>query len=157
MIRRGTWILLGVFVTFLAFSIWWTEFRPGEAEPSFDLTPAPEALWPESEILRVRIVDRKEGAVVEARRDAEDLWVLLRPEPGPADVARMERAVSWLEAPSPISVVTDPGDLAVFELLEPRATITVFWATGGQRTMEVGRDAPTGEAIYVRLPGDPNV
>ncbi len=156
-IRPRTWIVLGIFAAFLAGALWWTRSRPTETTEALDLTPAPETLWSGPGILRIRLSDLERGQIVDARRDPEHLWYLELPSEGPADTARLERAVTWLAAPRPVDVIPNPGDLGAFQLTNPRATIIVYWEDGNRRTIEVGRDAPTGDAAYIRLPGDPNV
>ncbi len=161
MIRRPTWVLLAIFGLSLIFAIWWVRSReePLGFEPTADVTPPPALLWelaPE-QIVGIRIEPAENGEVVEAERDEEALWVLISPEAPLADVARIERAVTWLQAPQPRGEIFDPGNLADFGLDPPQATIRVRLADGSERVLLVGRDAPTGNAVYALIPGSESI
>ncbi|OGO11296.1 MAG: hypothetical protein A2Y93_11590 [Chloroflexi bacterium RBG_13_68_17] len=152
MIRRSTWIVLGVFGLLLAFTLWWRA-RPADQAVG-EATATLEPLWNvgAAQIVLIRVEDLQAGTTVEAELRADGAWWLLEPEAGPADTTRMEQAASWLALPIPRSQVAPVGDLADFGLDAPHQRVTARLDDGRELTFEVGDEAPTGTMTYVRLP-----
>ncbi len=150
MIRRSTWVTIGVFAVLLAGALWWTRSRP--VEEDVDVTPTPRPLWEVGvkDVEGLRIEDVASGQVVELRRDQELVWRLLSPEEGPADATRAEIAAAWARAPQPLAVIRDVEDPAAFGFSPPAYRITVYLRDGRAQAIEVGREAPTGSMRYVR-------
>ncbi len=154
MIRRGTWITLGVFAAVLAFALWWVKGRPAAssvAEP----TPTPEPLWQveSSEVASLRVESLSAGRAVEVRRREGGSWEVLRPVGGALGDDAIEMAVTWLESPRPRAVLSPGDDLTVFGLEDPGARVTISLRDGSSRVLEVGGETPSGTTTYVRLPG----
>lgn len=157
MIRRGTWITLGVFAVVLLGAV--VISRSGTQETAADSTPTPEPLWilDSSEIVGVKVEDLAGGRSVEVRRDEEDLWQIVAPETRPADAARVEQAVTWLASPSPRTILLGQDDLSAFGLAEPLRRVTITTEKGETFQLDVGRDAPTGGTTYATSPGNEGV
>ncbi|MEE9216600.1 MAG: DUF4340 domain-containing protein [Anaerolineales bacterium] len=152
MIRRNTWIAIGVLAVtvILALVLNQTE-EPGVAlEP----TPAPQSLWAVStdEIVAITVEDRAAGRVLKFERSAEDLWKMIGPDEGPTDAARVERAASWLSSPSPQAQLFDIENLEEFGLIAPEYRVQMLLANGSQLEFSVGRETPTGSSRYVISP-----
>ena len=105
MIRKKTWILLASFGVVLAAYLVWDAVE-SDGSP-VEVTPSPEPLWSvaSEDIVGVVVEDLEALETLELLRDEEQLWKISEPDLGPADVARVERAVSWLASPSPRSVI----------------------------------------------------
>jgi len=152
MIRRNTWIAVGIFaiVVVLALLLNQTNESPTALEPISTPTP----LWSVSpeEIVAIIVEERVTGTVLEVERNVEDLWRMTRPDQAPADAARIERAASWLSAPTPQAQLFDVEDLSEFRLDSPDYRIQLLLSNGRQLRLSVGREAPTGGSRYVISP-----
>ena len=158
MIRRTTWITLAVFVVLLGFTIWWTNFRPQSPDTTATVA-APSPIWSltASDVEVLRVEDHSSGEAVELHRDADDLWVLVEPMEAAADVSRVEAAISWLSAPVPDRSLGVVDDDAPYGLAEPHRIVRVDLENGSSFSLEVGRAAPTGSVVYVRVSGQEEV
>lgn len=154
MIRRGTWVTLGVFVVVLTFALWWTKAGPSASIADIT-TPTPEPLWElrSSEVASLRIDDLEAGRVVEVMRRDEGGWEVLSPVGAALADDAVEMAVTWLESPRPRALLLPVGSLADYGLDPPLARITVTMRDGSSRVLEVGAATPGGTTTYVRLPG----
>jgi hypothetical protein len=157
MIRRNTWITLGVFALVLVAAILVRQRQ--QAEPSPTPSASLEPLWQveSSEIVGLTVEDLQAGTVLQLERDPEDLWQIVLPETLPADPARVERAVAWLSAPTPRAEVLDAIDLTAFELVRPQFRVEIVLSNGERHEFSVGRPAPTGDSRYASSPGRPGV
>jgi len=153
MVRRTTWILLGVLaVVAVAYGLWRrASAQKVDAEP----TAAPVQLWSltADQIETLRLVNLSSGRLLVVRRDPLAGWQMTAPRIVEADSGRIEMALGWLLAPDVRQSLEDPGDLSAFGLEPPQARLTVLLKDGASRTLEVGRIDPTGSVYYVRLPG----
>jgi hypothetical protein len=157
MIRRNTWITLGVFALVLVAAILVRQRQ--QAEPPPTPSASLEPLWQveSSEIVGLTVEDLQAGTVLQLERDPEDLWQIVLPETLPADPARVERAVAWLSAPTPRAEVLDAIDLTAFELVRPQFRVEIVLSNGERHEFSVGRPAPTGDSRYASSPGRPGV
>jgi len=157
MIRRNTWITLGVFGVVLIAAIFVRLRQQAEPEP----TPAAslEPLWQveSSEIATLTVEDLQAGTVLQLERDPEDLWQIVLPEALPADPGRVERAVSWISAPTPRAEVLAALDLTAFELDQPHYRVEIVLRDGERHEFSVGRTSPTGDSRYASTPDRPGV
>lgn len=157
MIRRNTWITLGAFGLVLIAAIVVRQHQQAQPEP----TPAasPEPLWQveSSEIASLTVEDLQAGTVLQLARDPVDLWQVQLPAVLPADAARVERAVSWLSAPTPRAELPNALELTAFELDHPQYRVEIVLKNGERHEFSVGRQAPTGDSRYASTPGRPGV
>ena len=152
MVRRTTWILLGVLaLAAIGYAVW----RPtGTPSSGVEPTTTAENLWilNADQLEIVRLVDQTDGGLLVVQRDPQSGWRMLAPRIGEADAGRIELAVAWLLAPAIRESLENPGDLAPFGLDPPQAEVTVILRDGSSRSLDVGRLDPTGSVYYVRLP-----
>ena len=144
MIRRSTWIAIGGLGAVVILALVLTQ--SGRPEAVLKPTPVPQALWsvPADEIAAITIEDRGEGRVLEFERSAEELWKVTRPVEGPADVAQVEQAASWLTSPSPRAQIYNVESVEQFGLVSPAYLIRILLVNGTQLEFSVGRETPTG-------------
>lgn len=156
MIRRTTWILVGVLAVAVVGAVLLSRRPP--TTPAGE-TPTPEAVWEidSTSIRSIRIEDLQAGTIVEVERQAEEGWHLVQPTPGPADAARVEQSATWLSLPRPTGVLHDVTDLAAFGLDQPLKKIVVVFQDGSQQELTVGRMDPTGSVVYVQSGGSGDV
>jgi len=153
MIRRNTWITLGVFGLVLVAAILVRQQQQAEPTPTPSASIAPFWQVESSEIVSLTVEDLQAGTVLQLERDPEDLWQIVVPETLPADPARVERAVAWLSAPTPRAEVLDAIDLTAFELDQPQFRVEIVLSNGERHEFSVGRPAPTGDSRYASSPG----
>ena len=153
MIRRNTWITIGVLAVVVIFGL--VLNQSGQPETAPQPTPVPQALWevPADEIEAIMVEDREQSRVLKFERSAEELWKIIRPVEGPTDVTQVERAASWLASPSPRAQIFEVESLEQFGLASPAYRIQILLANGRQFEFSVGRDTPTGSSRYVLSPG----
>lgn len=154
MIRRSTWIMLALFVVALSAALLWERWLPVEEEATEEV-PTPQAFWSatSSNITGFRVEENSAGTVVDVRRGAESVWMVLEPAGAVADAARIEQAASFLASPQPRSALPAREDLFAFGLEEPRARVTVYTVDGTSRGFTVGGEVPTGGAYYTMVAG----
>lgn len=152
MIRRNTWIALGLFIVALGGAIWWSR-TGGPSEPEQTPTPTLEPVWSFSpeEIVAIQVESNEDGTVVRARRDESAGWVLEEPSAPYADSGRIERAASTLTSMRPASTLT-ADDLSAFGLESPQFQISIDLQDGSTQVLQIGRQAPTGTYTYAKLP-----
>ena len=95
--------------------------------------------------------------LVDLRRDVEFGWLLLQPQQGPADAAKIEEAVSWLARPQPLRVLASEENLLQFGLLDPRGRVTIILNEEESEILIIGNDVPTGNSTYIAIEGKPEV
>jgi len=157
MIRRSTWIVLGSFLALLVLAIYLSRSSP-ELETS-TAVPRPEPLWEitTAEIDGLLVENLETGVLVELQRDAEFGWLLLQPQEGPADAAKVEQAVSWLARPQPLRVFDSEEKFFQFGLLEPRGRVTIILKEEKSEGFLIGNETPTGNSTYIAIAGKPEV
>jgi hypothetical protein len=151
MIRRPTWITLGVFVALLSFAVYWTLFRSEESNS--EVTPTLEPLWSAlpSDIVGIKIEDLDTGKSIELQKDADDAWNQLTPIQGPVETEFIVSTIDWLAAPVPKREFLIEGDLTQFGLSEPNGKITVNLTGGAEHVLLIGDDNVIGSMTYVML------
>ncbi|MGH2620599.1 MAG: DUF4340 domain-containing protein, partial [Anaerolineales bacterium] len=69
-----------------------------------------------------------------------------------ADPARVERAMSWISAPTPRAELLEALDLTAFELDQPQFRVEIVLKNGERHEFSVGRASPTGDSRYASSP-----
>jgi hypothetical protein len=154
MIRRSTWIALGVFAVLLALAVWWSRQDSADPVELVGGTPAPAPLWEftSDQIVTLRVESSGDDKVLEVTRDPDTGWRMTSPVAEPADAARVESVVTWLASPQVRGELPDADDLAPFGLETPAYRFRIQTRDDAEYSLEVGRSAPTGGWVYVRVP-----
>jgi len=157
MVRRSTWIALGAFAAVILSALILNQTQKEGPRPA--ATPPPDPLWTvqSADIVALIIEDLTAGYLLQFERHEEDLWRMVRPEQGEADVASVERAVSWLSSPNPRAKLTEVEDLSDYRLDLPEYQVTLLLSNGEKLSLLVGRETPTGGSRYIALPGTEGV
>lgn len=157
MVRRSTWILLGVLAATVVVYAGWQRFAPAPALATPTGAPAsPWAVLPE-QVESIRIANLAQPAVVVAKRDPQEGWHMLAPEVGAADVGRIEAALAGVLAPSVRQTIDGETDLESFGLAPAHYRLTLLLVDGTARSMDVGALDPTGSGYYAQVPGEDRV
>lgn len=147
--RAGTWITILVFIAFIAIAYFIN--RNAEATSEADITPTVEEKFVFDSTSLVTSIEVRPFTAdpVKLERNAENVWVLTQPDETEADLALAEAAASQIAALKVIQEIE--GDPSIFGFDEPAYFITVEFADGTSRTLEVGDTTPTNNGYYVRL------
>lgn len=153
MIRRGTWIVLAIFVGMLGVYLWWSQ-RPSSSSAG-EATATPGPLWSVTaeQIQRIEVQDHEQGVRLIAERQADVGWTVSEPEGAAQDAGRVERAATWLMAPVPRAEIGPQEDLEPFGLASPSYSVTVILSGGTELVLDIGRETPTGSSRYVTFVG----
>jgi hypothetical protein len=158
MIRRNTWIALGVFAALLALAVFWDDIPllsdAGEEELQI-ATPQsmPLLIFDPVSVESLRIKDN-EGNTAIYRRADEGLWKMVAPEPvdpdkiapGVVDQA-LYQMLGW-QALSSIEAITE---LEAVGLAAPLYRITLFLQGAEDLHIDVGDQTVTGSGYYLRI------
>jgi hypothetical protein len=158
MIRRSTWIFLGLFVAVLAFA--WG-FQRYQAQRKANTTPTAavdsQAILDlqESSVANLR-VENDQGQAIVLGRDTEGLWTVLEPQGGgKTDTGRAESAMTQLLSLRSQFALEMPDNLQEYGLLNPAYTITLTLNGGEKHILQVGMEAPAVSGYYIRLDNGP--
>lgn len=156
MIKRNTWIVLGLFVVVLGFAFYYQSV-PKKSAASPTPTTGTRSLFSnldEKSIATLRIEDRT-GKATALGRDSAGLWLVTEPKGGPTDVTQAETAVSQLLALQSISSLDPTSDLGIFGLSKPSDTVTITMNDGTKYVLLIGDITPVQNGYYVRLNQNP--
>lgn len=147
--RTGTWITLLLLAALIGFAYYLNRNEPiAETEA----TPALEAAFVISEqdgnITSIEIKPVN-GETVKVARNGEKVWALELPSAAEADQGLVEAAASQITALKIIGEVD--ADASILGLDEPAYVITIEFADGRKRTLEIGDTTPTRSGYYVRV------
>lgn len=154
MIRRSTWIVLGMFIVVLA-GFWYLQ-GPGEAILSGTATPTAKAEemlvdLAEGQIQAVQ-VESNDGQTVRLERDLSGQWTLVLPQIEPTDTTQADLIVRQL-VDLQIQSRVGQGDGSAFGLEPPKQVITLETSSGQNQVLEVGNVTPIENGMYVRKAG----
>ncbi len=155
MIRRSTWIMLGIFGLVLVVALF---IQRTQQQADDEATPTPGLTYlfdvQESTIIALRITGADEVSVA-VQRNEEGNWVLLEAENEQADQDRIGSAISQAETLRVLTTLEEEPDLDVIGLDHPQYRVSITLADGGIQVAVIGRETPTGSGYYARLEGNP--
>jgi hypothetical protein len=157
MIRRSTWVTLGVFALLVVFAVFWTQFRPEDTVDEVPATLEPPWSALPSDIIGVKIENLQSGKSVKLEKKSDGIWIQLSPLQGQADTELVEQSIGWLSAPSINRELTTEGGLAQFGINEPRGIITVELIGGETKVLLIGDVTVPGSMTYVMMPHSSSV
>ena len=150
MIRRSTWIILGIFILLITATLVWQRY---EKEAEAKVTPTTEQdllLNLNSKVTGLRI-EGVGSQIVEVVRDEQDSWKLIIPEGQETDSDSVEAVVSQLSSLRILSAFEQGLDLGGTGLVVPSYKITIRTDNGQQINVNVGKATATGSGYYVHL------
>ncbi len=150
MIRRSTWIILGVFLLLVASTLVWQRY--GKKETA-EITPTTE------QELLIKLTTKVTGLriegvgsqIVEVIRDEQGQWKLIVPEGHETDTDSVESAVSQLSNLRVLSQFEQGLDLGNTGLVIPAYRITISLEDDERISLDVGKATATGSGYYVRM------
>jgi hypothetical protein len=140
MIRRSTWVTLGIFAIVLVAAI---IIRQTGQKAAADATPTPGSAYlfsaQDSAIIGLRITDTDENSVA-VQRAEDGSWSLIQ-------------LVSQAESLRVVSTLDTRPELTAIGLEPPQYRVAVTLADGQQQAAEIGSTTPTSSGYYARLEG----
>lgn len=153
MIRRSTWVLLGVLVLVVGAFFLVKKYPLKSGEPTPTATAVAYLITQaEGNLQSLQIVDAQ-GSKVRMQRDPSGKWILTAPRNGEADQSEAGAAQIQVGALRILAALETPPDPAATLLSKPSAVIDTTFDTGREHRIEVGGPSPTGNGYYVRLDG----
>lgn len=148
--RLGTWIALVVFLLAIGGIIYMN--RQAEEKAAATETPGAEEefLFDETAVVTALEISNAEGVSARIERNADNAWVLSKPEKAEADQGAAEAAASQIKALRIIIPIDNLDDLSIFGLDAPDYLINLEFEDGTKSTLEVGDKTPTENGYYVR-------
>ncbi len=153
MIRKQTWIVLGVFIVLLGFAFYLQKNpQVGAANATPSATVQPQLLpgLTDTDVVSIERKDQQ-GGTLQVSQDAQGDW-LLGPEntqkvtPGPIEEARSQITSTLVLASVPENI-----DRTVTGLAQPATILTLKDKTGKQTELRIGNATPTGSGYYLQV------
>lgn len=160
MVRRSTWIVLGVFVALVLSVFLWQRYgKPEEAvEPTPTLKVFSLVFNLGSQTITSFSIEGADGTLITFGRDpASDAWIVVDQPAELADSTQIETVASSLAFMTVNSILSTQPPLDSMGLDKPAYTITLYLDNGGQNVLYVGNLTPTGSGYYARVDDDPAV
>jgi len=158
MIRRSTWILLGIFLLLLAGTIYLS--RTGNLSLLPEETPVPTDSpvfsLDTGQITAIK-VEKPGDRVVQIDQSAEFSWMVTLPSGGLVNPDQVNSAVSTVNTWTIQNELSVPPPMDAMGLATPAYVITFSTATGQTRFLNVGKLTPTGSGYYIQVDGGPPV
>jgi hypothetical protein len=153
MIRTSTVVYL-ILLLVLVGAYWYLRDRGQPADIELTVEPSPEITYlfsaEDGTPSSIRI-DSKDGTSVEVARDAGNAWAMTEPREGEADQGAAEAAASQVTTMRIVDTLPDV-DPGIVGLDTPQYILTLKFASGVERSVDVGVITPTESGYYVRDP-----
>lgn len=149
MIRKETWVVLGLFAAALAGLFFW---QRGQDATGADTTETGEQEYlfniGDGRVQAARL-ERVGQQVIVLERDPSGMWQVAWPAQTRGDSEALESALSQLSMVTILGRMDDPPSMQDMGLEPPAYRLLLTLEDGRQLTAEVGRLTPTANAFYV--------
>jgi hypothetical protein len=150
MIRRGTLIVLAIFVLLIGVT-WYLEWSPaGKARPRGTATAT---AYPKlinigtGQFVKIELKDSTGTFAIQ--RNLNDTWSIADAQNTPADQGKIQQLLASLTGLQPMATL-DINALASFGLVSANQTITIQ-SSNGTFVLKVGKLTPTSGGYYVQV------
>ncbi len=164
MVRRSTWIILGIFILLLASLLIYQRVSENKAEENsgvnidemIDEQPVRDLfeITPNAFIMRLRLEGPEDSVVEIVRTTAEGDWLLVDPT-GDADQEVINRAVDQVSSLEIEETLGAEIGLSLLGLEEPSNALQLQISNGSEFTLYIGVVTITNTSYYARLAGGP--
>lgn len=153
MIRRSTWIFLGLFALALAV-MWVLQAREDQTVLTSTPTTTPARIFTANSAQPVEIhLTGGQGEVLELIDRGVDGWQIIDPPLGAADASQVNTLItSLLSLQVAAELDPAPSDEAM-GMTTPSYTIQLTWMDGQVQVLTVGSQTPTSSRYYARVDG----
>lgn len=155
MLRRSTWILLGVFVLLAGFAWFFQRYQASKADTGVTATPTvpPEYLYDLSntDVKEIFITDSS-GSKIDLHHDsAATNWSVTGIPEDKVDTSKIESVSSQLFSLQAQETFTQTLPLDSIGLVTPTYTITITTSEGTQINTYIGTETAIGSGYYARV------
>ncbi len=155
MVRRSTWIVLGLFVLVIGFALIFERFQANKTEVTATATPVVAAVKlydvTNTQVNEI-IITASGGGKIDLYRDPETSnWVITDVPVDQADSAQIDSISQQLLSLQIQETFTQTLTLASIGLETPAYTITLTTVDGNQIITEIGSPNAIGDGYYVRV------
>jgi hypothetical protein len=157
MIRRSTWVLVGLFVVLLTVAYYLqrtNRLSEAQATPTAGIAYLFDGLV--GDIQRLRLTSTA-GDALEVEGGLEGSWTLVEPSGEQADAARIDSAVSQVQNLRVVSDLENPPALDQVGLDPPAYRLAVTSADGQEHVAFFGNVTPIESGYYARRDSGPLV
>lgn len=153
MIRRSTWIFVGLFALALAV-MWLLQEREKQTVLTVTPTTEPARIFTANVASPVGIrLTSAQGEVLELLDKGIDGWQIVEPVEGAADTAQVNNLVTSLLSLQIADTLDHAPSDADMGLTTPAYTIQLSWLDGQVQVLNVGFQTPTSSRYYARVDG----
>jgi hypothetical protein len=154
MIRRTTWIILGIFIVLFGLA-WYLQRNKPAAAVQATATPGRQYLFDvqESNINKLEIANQQ-GQRVVLGRDSSGVWSLQVPKADATDVSQAESAVTQLVTLSVVNTISATPQPDASGLNSPTDVITLTMKSGPLQIAYIGKSTPIQNGYYAQLGKD---
>lgn len=147
MIRRPTWVLLFLLIALIGLG-WYLNHRKQTLAAQATPTAGLEYLLPsDAGVVTALKIEGKDSSI-EIRRNAENKWEIVAPNPAEADQGMVEAGITQLSTLRILGHVEI--DLDLVNLKTPDYKVSVTYSNDQTYTFEVGAVTPINTGYYVR-------
>jgi hypothetical protein len=153
MIKRTTWIILGIFVILLlAFLIW----RNFDQEKAASATPTPtigveDVLNLAGSTISGFQLEKTGGNAIEIAQGDDGIWTFSSAENQPVDVERIQTVVDILNSLRLVSKLANPPTKEVVGLQPPEYRLVIRLKDGKEKVLLIGMETPIEDGYYAEL------
>jgi hypothetical protein len=154
MVRRSTWIMLGIFVLLVGFAVVFQRYQTKQAENAPTATPTVPPVYllslGDAQVNDIKIADST-GSYIDLYLDpTSSKWAIEGVPTDQADSSKIEGIGTQLLSLQVQEALTETISLSAIGLDTPSYTITVTTASNSQSVTYVGMQTAIGSGYYVR-------
>lgn len=152
-------LIAAIVLAALSGVLYWSNHRkPVESAVKVSTDTPPKILTlTQADITKVNI-KKKSGDEVELSKNDAGKWQIVGTKPLRADQNEVSSMLSTLSSLSSERLIEEkPGNLADYGLVQPAVEVDVTEKDNKTQKLLIGDSAPSGNAVYVALAGDPRV
>jgi hypothetical protein len=155
MIRRNTWILVGILVVLVAVA-WIVQRSSNNTQAGATPTSVVSNFFntEDHSIVGMRISNAA-GEAVEMKKGPDGSWSLIQPQDEEADTSRIESGVTQAEGLQVISSLNSDLSLDVIGLDPAAYEISVTYDDASSQLALIGSKTPTGSGYYAKMGDEP--
>jgi len=154
MVRRSTWIVLGIFALLVGFTLLYQRYQVNKTDITATATPTipPEYLYSlgDTQLNDIKIADNTGKSIDLYRDPVSASWAIAGVPADQADTAQIDSVSTQLVSLQIEDTLTHTISLAAIGLETPAYTITLTTSAGSTMVTYVGIQTAIGSGYYVR-------
>jgi hypothetical protein len=157
--KMNSLLVAAIILATLSGVLYWSNQRkPVENAVKVSADTPPKILTLAQDDITKVDIKKKSGDVVELAKDDAGKWQLVGAKPLRADQNEVSSMLSTLSSLSSERLIEEKaGNLADYGLAQPATQVAVTEKDNKTQKLLIGDSAPSGNAVYVALAGDPRV